>query len=121
MPGEAFSLFGSKKPAEDKYAGQESYGDPKVLSTGVVEDLRAIGAKGIPGDLDTLLKVVTTKGQPVDDKQMVVRMEMSPPPGGFPLTVSGLDGEAHRHHRIVAGNLQNAAQADLHDRGFSVG
>lgn len=68
----SFSLFGSKKPAEDKYNGEEMYGDPKVLSTGIVEDLKAIGVKKIGGDLQTLLQVALTKGKPVDDKQMVM-------------------------------------------------
>ena len=69
----SFSLFDSKKPAEDKYEGEESYGDPKALSTGILEDLKAIGVKGIGGDLQTLLQVALAKGKPVDDKQMVVR------------------------------------------------
>lgn len=69
----SFSLFGSKKPADDKYDGEESYGDPKALSTGIMEDLKAIGVKGIGGDLQTLLEVGLAKGKPVDDKQMVVR------------------------------------------------
>lgn len=67
------SLFGSKKPAEDKYNGDEIYGDPKVLSTGIAEDLKAIGVKKIDGDLQTLLQVALTKGKPIDDKQMLVR------------------------------------------------
>lgn len=62
-----------KRPAseiDDKYQGEESYGDPDVIATGVVDDLKAIGVKGVRGDIKTLLDVALAKGKPVDDKQM---------------------------------------------------
>ena len=69
----AGNLFGGSKPEQVKYAGRDSYGDPEVLSTGLAEDLKAIGLKGIPEDLKTLIGVWATKGKPVDDKKMTVR------------------------------------------------
>lgn len=56
-----------------KYAGRDSYGDPDVVSTGIAEDLKAIGLKGISEDFKTLIGVWATKGKPVDDKKMTVR------------------------------------------------
>lgn len=69
----AGNLFGSSKPKQVKYAGRDSYGDPEVASTGIAEDLKAIGLKGISEDFKTLIGVWATKGKPVDDKKMTVR------------------------------------------------
>jgi hypothetical protein len=68
-------LFGTKKGRDDKYQGAESYGDAAQLSTGVMDDLKAIGIKGVRGDVQTLLDVALAKGKPVDDKQMTVRQK----------------------------------------------
>jgi hypothetical protein len=46
-------LFGTKKGRDDKYQGVDSYGDAAQLSTGVMDDLKAIGVKGIRGDVQT--------------------------------------------------------------------
>lgn len=58
--------------ADERYQGGEAYADPKTLSTGLLEDMKAIGIKAGQGDIETLLKVGLTKGKPVDDKQMTV-------------------------------------------------
>ena len=57
---------------DTRYQGGESYTDPKTLSTGLGEDLKALGLKAGQADLDTLVKVAFEKGKPVDDKQMTV-------------------------------------------------
>ena len=57
---------------DDKYQGEESYGDPELITTGVMDDLKAVGVKGARGDIKTLLDVALTKGKPVDDRQMTV-------------------------------------------------
>lgn len=69
----AGNFFGGSKAEQVKYAGRDSYGDPDVVSTGIAEDLKAIGLKGISEDLKTLIGVWATKGKPVDDKKMTVR------------------------------------------------
>jgi hypothetical protein len=56
----------------DKYQAGESYADPVVTSTGLLEDLSAIGLASIHKDVSTMIKVLTTKGQPVDDREMTV-------------------------------------------------
>lgn len=62
--------------ASSKYAGRETYGDPDALSTGVAEDLKAIGSsKGAIADFKTLIEVATTKGEPIDDKKMMVKLK----------------------------------------------
>lgn len=118
----SFSLFGSKKPTEDKFEGEESYGDPKALSTGIVEDLKAIGVKGIGGDLQTLLEVVMAKGKPVDDKQMVVRNTSVDVLCYFLLSDFVFsDGETHCHHHVVTRIIQDQAQIDLYHHRHPVG
>lgn len=57
---------------DDKYQGEESYGDPELITTGVMDDLKAIGVKGARGDIKTLLDVALAKGKPSDDRQMTV-------------------------------------------------
>lgn len=61
--------------AANKYSGRDTYGDPDALYTGVEEDLKAIGfSKGAFADFKTLIEVATTKGEPIDDKKMMVRL-----------------------------------------------
>lgn len=57
---------------DDKYQGEESYDDADALTTGILDDLKAIGAKGARSDIKTLLEVAMTKGKPIDDRQMIV-------------------------------------------------
>jgi len=40
-----------------------------ALATGLAADLKAIGFKNFDADLKTLIGVITTKGQPIDDRQ----------------------------------------------------
>lgn len=57
----------------NKYAGRDLYGDPDALSTGLAEDLKAIGSsKGAVADFKTLIEVATTREEPIDDKKMMV-------------------------------------------------
>lgn len=61
--------------ANNKYAGRDTYGDPDTLSTGLAEDLKAIGSsKAAFADFKTLIEVATTKGEPIDDKKMMVNL-----------------------------------------------
>ena len=74
MMASIFSSRGSKPEAETKYAGgSDFYGDPKALSTGVIDDLKSIGLSRIGGDVQTLLEVAFAKGKPVNDREMAVR------------------------------------------------
>ena len=57
---------------DNRYQGVESYADPKALSTGLVEDLKALGFKAGEKDLHTLVQTTLAKGKPIDDKQMTV-------------------------------------------------
>ncbi|KAH7407996.1 heme peroxidase [Cadophora sp. MPI-SDFR-AT-0126] len=57
---------------EEKYDVNGAYGDPKALTTGLLQDLRHVGIKGGRKNLFTLLKLATQKGQPVDDKLMTM-------------------------------------------------
>ncbi|KAH8587872.1 prostaglandin G/H synthase 2/cyclooxygenase 2, pgh2/cox2 [Bisporella sp. PMI_857] len=56
----------------EKYDVNGSYGDPKVLTTGLLADLKHVGIKAGRRDIFTLLKVATQKGKPVDDKLMTM-------------------------------------------------
>lgn len=71
-----WSMFNKKKIAADKddeaYQAGEPYGDPEVVSTGLADDLKAIGLKGAPKDLEVLINLVKNKGKPLDDRQMDV-------------------------------------------------
>lgn len=57
---------------DEKYQAGEAYGDPKVLATSLIKDLRALGVKGRRSDLRTLIEMVKNKGKPMDDRQMHV-------------------------------------------------
>lgn len=57
---------------DEKYQAGESYGDPSVVATSLVKDLRAIGMKVKAKDLRTLIEIVKNKGKPMDDRQMHV-------------------------------------------------
>lgn len=69
---ERLGIISPKDAAEEKYDVNDAYGDPKVLATGLVGDLKHVGIKAGRKDLFTLLKVATQKGKPVDDKLMTV-------------------------------------------------
>ena len=73
----AGNFFGGSKAEQVKYAGRDSYGDPDVVSagrdsygdpdvvsTGIAEDLKAIGLKGISEDLKTLIGYGPPKASP---------------------------------------------------------
>ena len=61
-------------PMASKYQGGEDYADPKVVATGLAEDLRAVGIKTSRQNLRTLLAVVSSKGEPLDDKKLTVSL-----------------------------------------------
>jgi hypothetical protein len=69
-------IFNLQKIAEEeddeKYQAGEPYGDPSVMATGIVKDLKSVGLKAGMKDLQTLLKVVQVKGKPVNDREMTV-------------------------------------------------
>lgn len=71
-----WSMFNQKQIKEQKddeaYQAGESYGDPEVVSTGLADDLKAIGLKGAPKDLEVLISLVKNKGKPLDDRKMDV-------------------------------------------------
>jgi hypothetical protein len=56
----------------DAYQAGEPYADSEVSLTGLREDLIAIGRGDLHKDLSTLIGLFTSKGQPVDDRQMTV-------------------------------------------------
>jgi hypothetical protein len=71
---ERLGLLPSTSDVEEKYDVNNSYGDPKVLTTGLIKDLRGVGIKTGRKHLRTLLQVAMTKGKPVDDKLMTASM-----------------------------------------------
>lgn len=77
-------IFHSDELAEEeddeKYQAGEAYGDPKVLATSLIKDLRALGVKGRRSDLRTLIEMVKNKGKPMDDRQMHVSYRAYPGP-----------------------------------------
>jgi hypothetical protein len=56
----------------DDYQAGESCGDAVIKTTELWEDLRAIGFKEAPSDLETLLEVAKGTGQPIDDRKLLV-------------------------------------------------
>lgn len=54
---ERIGIISPKDPVEEKYDVNESYGDPKVLTTGLIADLRHAGIKASRRNIFTLLKV----------------------------------------------------------------
>lgn len=73
-----WKIFNKHKIAEEeddqKYQAGEPYGDPNVLATGIVQDLKSMGLKTGVKDLRSLLEVAKSKGKPVDDRQMTVSL-----------------------------------------------
>jgi hypothetical protein len=69
------SIRGSEKGSDkytEKYQAGEPYADTDASMTGLLEDLKAIGRENAHKDISTLLKVLTTAGKPIDDKEMMV-------------------------------------------------
>jgi hypothetical protein len=69
---ERLGIISSQDALEEKYDVNGAYGDPKALTTGLLQDLKHVGIKGGRKSLFTLLKLATQKGKPVDDKLMTV-------------------------------------------------
>ncbi|KAK0106849.1 hypothetical protein ONS95_003571 [Cadophora gregata] len=69
---ERLGIINRKDDLEEKYDVNDSYGDPKALTTGILQDLRHVGIKGGRKSVFTLLKLATQKGNPVDDKLMTM-------------------------------------------------
>jgi hypothetical protein len=69
---EHLGIISPKNGIQEKYDVNGSYGDPKVLTTGLLADLKHVGIKAGRRDIFTLLKVATQEGKPVDDKLMTV-------------------------------------------------
>jgi hypothetical protein len=73
--------WGSVKSSErgtdkytEKYQAGEPYADTETSMTGLLEDLKAIGRENAHKDISTMLKVLTTAGKPIDDREMTVFM-----------------------------------------------
>lgn len=73
-----WKIFNRHKIAEEeddqKYQAGEPYGDPNVMATSLVQDLKSMGLKTGVKDLRTLLEVAKSKGKPIDDRQMTVSL-----------------------------------------------
>lgn len=73
-----WNIFNRHKIAEEeddqKYQAGEPYGDPNVMATSIVQDLKSMGLKTGVKDLRTLLEVAKSKGKPIDDRQMTVSL-----------------------------------------------
>ncbi|GME60286.1 putative prostaglandin g h synthase 2 cyclooxygenase pgh2 cox2 [Neofusicoccum parvum] len=71
-----WKIFNKKANAsaedDEKFQAGEPYGDPKVVSTGLVEDLRAVGFTAATKDLETLIGVFKAKGKPQNDREMTM-------------------------------------------------
>ncbi|KAH9213934.1 heme peroxidase [Leptodontidium sp. 2 PMI_412] len=61
-----------KDALEEKYDVDGAYGDPKALTTGLLQDLKHAGIRGVRKNVFTLLQVAMQKGKPVDDKLMTM-------------------------------------------------
>lgn len=72
---ERLGIISSSSEVEEKYDVNDSYGDPKVLTTGLLKDLKSVGLKAGRRDILTLLQVALAKGKPVDDKLMTVSVQ----------------------------------------------
>lgn len=72
-------IFNRKKIAEEeddeKFQAGEPYGDPEVVSTNLVQDLRTIGFATSVKDLKTLITAFKAKGKPQNDREMLVSGE----------------------------------------------
>ncbi|KAF2139467.1 uncharacterized protein K452DRAFT_77778 [Aplosporella prunicola CBS 121167] len=60
---------------DEKYQAGETYGKPEALSTGLKEDLKAVGLKAAHSDLKTLLELLQNK--PMDDRKMTLEKVMA--------------------------------------------
>lgn len=73
-----WKIFNRKKIAEEeddqKFQAGESYGDPKVMATGIVSDLKSMGLKTSVKDLQTLFEVAKSTGKPINDRDMTVSL-----------------------------------------------
>ncbi|KAK2731617.1 hypothetical protein FQN57_003270 [Myotisia sp. PD_48] len=56
----------------EKYMGGDSYGDPKMIATSLVKDLRHVGLKTKVKDLRTLIEIFKSAGKPVNDRDMAM-------------------------------------------------
>ncbi|KAH6722642.1 heme peroxidase [Leptodontidium sp. MPI-SDFR-AT-0119] len=68
----ASSLAVKVDALEEKYDVDGAYGDPKALTTGLLQDLKHAGIRGVRKNVFTLLQVAMQKGKPVDDKLMTM-------------------------------------------------
>jgi hypothetical protein len=114
---ECLGIISPSSDIKEKYDVNNSYGDPGVLATGLVADLKHIGIKAGRKHLRTLLQVAMTKGEPVDDKLMTVSW----------LSVMGyqvnkrLDGEDDGYYRIAAAKFEIQEALDSNDCSHPLG
>ncbi|KKY15413.1 putative prostaglandin g h synthase 2 cyclooxygenase pgh2 cox2 [Diplodia seriata] len=57
---------------DEKFQAGEPYGDPDVVSSNLVEDLRTVGFSAATKDLKTLIEVFKAKGKPQNDREMLM-------------------------------------------------
>ncbi|KAG4442109.1 hypothetical protein IFR05_002395 [Cadophora sp. M221] len=69
---ERLGIILPKDALEEKYDVDGAYGDPKALTTGLLQDLKHAGIRGVRKNVYTLLQVAMQKGKPVDDKLMTM-------------------------------------------------
>jgi hypothetical protein len=74
---ERLGILSPSGDVEEKYNFNGSYGDPKVLTTGLIRDLQHIGVRAGRRDILTLMQLAMTKGKPIDDKLMTVSILIS--------------------------------------------
>jgi len=80
------SLKSSEKSSDkysEKYQAGEPYADTDTSMTGLLEDLKAIGREHLHKDVSTLIKVLTTAGKPIDDREMMVLPKQFESPVAF--------------------------------------
>jgi hypothetical protein len=65
----------SESTAVEKYQGGESYADDKLVMTSLRNDLKSVGITAGKGDLLVLIETAFSKGKPIDDKKMTVRVK----------------------------------------------
>jgi hypothetical protein len=109
---------GSDKYTE-KYQAGEPYADTETSMTGLLEDLKAIGRENAHKDISTLLKVLTTAGKPIDDREMMV-FPSKPNPSVL-LVDSSTDGTFDRSHSFTPKLFQSSAQVIAYNSEKFVG
>lgn len=62
----------AQREDDEKFQAGEPYGDPRTVSNGLVDDLRAVGFTAATKDLQTLIEVFKNKGKPENDREMAV-------------------------------------------------